>query len=93
MENNISEIARAGMCSVCGSPGGCTHQQEFKGADFPRETLMNKEAVRALAKKPAEYPSDILYSSLKGLCMNCDRAGTCSIQKPETGIWFCEDYL
>ncbi len=28
----------------------------------------------------------------KGLCINCDLRFTCTLPKPETGVWYCEEY-
>ncbi len=29
---------------------------------------------------------------LKGLCVNCDNRKICRIPKPESGVWYCEEY-
>ncbi len=29
----------------------------------------------------------------KGLCVNCDKRETCTIPKPEGGVWRCKDYI
>ncbi len=28
----------------------------------------------------------------RGLCMNCDLRETCALPRPESGVWFCEEY-
>ena len=32
-------------------------------------------------------------ASFKGLCVNCDHRFTCTLPKPESGVWYCEEYL
>jgi hypothetical protein len=39
----------------------------------------------------AKTPSDLKYS--KGLCANCELVTECTIEKPEDGIWHCEEYV
>lgn len=29
---------------------------------------------------------------LKGLCINCEHRDTCTLPRPETGVWYCEEY-
>lgn len=70
----------------------CAYHREFKGAIFQCEEFEDAVVMPQLAQDPGEYTSAVLYSSLKGLCMNCDLAGICSIPKPETGVWFCNEY-
>lgn len=28
----------------------------------------------------------------KGLCVNCDDRFICTFRRPESGVWFCEEY-
>ncbi len=28
----------------------------------------------------------------KGLCVNCENRNTCSVPRPEGGVWHCEEY-
>lgn len=30
--------------------------------------------------------------TFKGLCVNCDHRFTCAFQRPESGVWYCEEY-
>ena len=36
---------------------------------------------------------DSLRTPFKGLCVNCDHRFTCTLPKPESGVWYCEEYL
>lgn len=28
----------------------------------------------------------------EGLCFNCENRKSCSLQKPDSGVWYCEEY-
>lgn len=28
----------------------------------------------------------------RGLCVNCDVRETCTLPRPEGGVWYCEEY-
>jgi hypothetical protein len=28
----------------------------------------------------------------KGLCANCEKRQTCTLQRPEGGVWHCDEY-
>jgi hypothetical protein len=30
--------------------------------------------------------------ALKGLCAHCDKRETCTLPKPEGGVWHCDEY-
>jgi len=30
--------------------------------------------------------------TFKGLCINCDHRFTCTLPRPESGVWYCEEY-
>ncbi|MCF7919234.1 MAG: hypothetical protein K9N06_04920 [Candidatus Cloacimonetes bacterium] len=38
-------------------------------------------------KKP-EPPQKVF----KGLCTNCENRFICKLPRPETGVWYCEEY-
>lgn len=82
-----------GLCSTCVHSENCTMCQSFKGKIFQCEEFDDYAPQKILTEdKAEEKKSSVQYSSLKGLCMNCDFAGTCTFSKPETGIWNCNEY-
>lgn len=92
MKNTISEIVATGLCSSCNLLNQCAYRTEFKGAIFQCEEFQDTTPVLEFVIDEAEHNYPIMYSSLKGLCMNCDLARTCAQPKPETGVWFCNEY-
>jgi len=92
MKNNTSTNAIDYLCSTCNHLDHCTYHRDFKGAIFLCEDFDNAVPVLEPVEEHADDRAPVLYSSLKGLCMNCGLAGTCHIPKTETGIWFCDDY-
>jgi hypothetical protein len=45
--------------------------------------------TRAAAREPADRQD---AGDHKGLCMNCENRRTCTLRKPEGGVWHCEEY-
>ena len=50
------------------------------------------DAPAAAGPPAAAAPMVEEPSRLKGLCGNCDNRRTCTVQRPESGIWHCEEY-
>ncbi|MBF0441677.1 MAG: hypothetical protein HQK54_07205 [Oligoflexales bacterium] len=47
--------------------------------------LMKKESEETKAGKAP-------FGTARGLCINCENQGFCGMEKPEAGIWHCEEY-
>jgi hypothetical protein len=37
-------------------------------------------------------PIERVYNKYTGLCSTCENSETCTFQKPEGGVWHCEEY-
>jgi hypothetical protein len=62
--------------------------EEFDNYSVPKDewiTIMNEEEF--LGSKEKET------NGLKGLCSNCANLKKCTFQKPEGGVWHCEEYM
>lgn len=92
MKTTILKNVPAGLCPTCNHSGNCVHRNDFRGVVFQCEEYNGSEPLREKMSKVPKDDSPQPYSSLKGLCMNCDFASTCTLPKPETGIWFCNEY-
>lgn len=93
MTNHIIENEQSGLCSICIYFANCTTRQSFKGKILQCEEFddyMPQQIVKEEKKGGGESP--VQYAPLKGLCMNCDYADSCTIPKPESGIWYCNEY-
>ena len=79
----------------------CNHAEACGGRSSPRRPIFFCEEfdvfvpvpisppVRSLPTQPNKRQSTNEHT---GLCMNCDNAETCTLPKPEGGIWHCEEY-
>ena len=81
------------LCSTCKHAETCAGRStlehpiffcEMFEVEVPRPTL-----ALAAGPEPSERPESSEY---KGLCVNCENRDTCTITKPEGGIWHCEEY-
>ncbi len=49
-------------------------------------------AATSLPPPPAAPPRAEEPISFKGLCANCENRATCTLLRPESGVWHCEEY-
>lgn len=90
MTNHIQET-ETGLCSTCIHNANCTTRISFKGKILQCEEFDDTtfpENIPIVVKEK----QTVSYAALKGLCMNCDLASTCTFPKPETGVWNCNEY-
>jgi len=88
------EIQAQGLCVTCIHADDCIFLQsaqepilyceEFDSGLTP--VSPHKPAKKAQAVETKED------HGLKGLCVNCENRQTCTFQKPESGVWHCEEY-
>jgi len=81
-----------GLCSTCDYAPTCGNRgtdarpvhscEEFYA--FTPATVVEPPA----AQRPAKEDS----VPLRGLCGNCESRQTCTMHRPESGIWHCEEY-
>lgn len=86
------------LCSSCRHAAGCTFQKDPQIPSFYCEEF---EIDPGLLAEKAELKKSVSAASPKteadsgefiGLCSNCDHRNTCNFEKPEGGIWHCEEY-
>ena len=68
-------------------------QKEWKllYTPYPFETSGDGSApVKGPKKKPGA--GNEKSAEQKGLCRNCKKQKTCTLPRPEGGVWRCEDY-
>ena len=79
----------------------CNHAEACDGQTAPRRPIFFCEEfdvfvpvpVSPLTQAmPTQPPERQNTSGRTGLCMNCDSAETCTLSKPEGGVWHCEEY-
>ncbi len=88
-----------GLCLSC-MHQGCIYQkdsdrsvwqcEEYGGYENPSRIVTRKH-IRSLVQKQVSVNND--SNHYKGLCVTCAYRETCTYQKPEGGVWHCEEYL
>jgi hypothetical protein len=80
------------LCSTCKHAAACGGRSTpERPIFFCEEFEVSGPAAPSPPERPAES-SPAAPGDYKGLCMNCEDRGTCTIPKPEGGVWHCEEY-
>lgn len=93
LANESTVIGRyLGLCSTCGHSNGCTLRNNSESP-----VLFCEEFDSSLPGTPAVNPvpiqsKDNSSDGNMGLCINCENRDGCGFQKPEGGVWNCEEY-
>lgn len=86
-----------GLCITCNNVSTCVHRRRHKQPVWYCEEFDNylppKEDL-VLIMKDDEFLGEQQKETngLSGLCSNCENRDTCTYQKPESGVWHCEEY-
>jgi len=85
------------LCSTCDDGFSCNHSklhqnpviqcEEFSCAPTPSNKNDKESKMSNTDSREKNNPNNY-----KGLCANCENSKTCTIDKPEGGIWHCEEY-
>lgn len=82
-----------GLCSTCKNGPTCMF------LDGVGRQILHCEEFQVFQDKPERQHNietnnfnNTSHSPLKGLCATCDNLVDCSYDKPECGIWHCEEY-
>jgi hypothetical protein len=94
MKVAIAVLEQTGLCSTCAHKATCTTRMSFNGQIFHCEEFDNltDHLPKPSANGVGEQRVSFEYAPLKGLCMNCDKARTCSLPKSPEGVWYCNEY-
>lgn len=86
--------AELDLCSTCVYEVSCSFRKSHPGNIFYCEEFdTGLPELRLSLGENNGSPKEIKqYSGLKGLCMNCIHSDTCTLTKPETGVWHCNEY-
>lgn len=92
---NERDKARIGLCTTCKNGPTCMflnglnrqilHCEEFQIAE--------EEVEKQVNTLPGNNTQNEVKTAVKGLCASCDNLSFCTFDKPESGIWHCEEYL
>ena len=88
-----------GLCSTCKHVSTCIFPRDPRRPsiyceEFELETTIpRKEPIDDTARLKELHTTEGEGSSMPiGLCSDCENARTCVFQKPEGGVWHCEEY-
>lgn len=93
MKPDVDVLEMTGLCSTCHHADNCTTRKSFRGQIFHCEEFDNfnhlpVHSSNGVGKNKISFQ----YAELKGLCMNCDKARTCTLPKAPEGVWYCNEY-
>jgi len=84
------------LCSTC------RHQEACGSRSTPERPILFCEMFEALGAKPAAARPAAADAGAAasgqgaarhiGLCANCESRQTCTMARPEGGVWHCEEY-
>jgi len=94
-----------GLCPTCKSSPYCTFPvpptesvfqcEEFEGAHINPVNLKRNPHEVSFPSIPLQTwpgPVERVHNKYTGLCSTCESSETCTFQKPEGGVWHCEEY-
>jgi hypothetical protein len=100
LEERIAEQEYYGLCTTCNYAGECVGATNSTNPVIYCEEFDNTVEQKADAAptlpKPENHMTkamDLAANAVKGLCVNCEHRDTCQFPVPESGIWYCEEYL
>ena len=80
------------LCSTC------SHAEACGNRSTPQRPIFFCEMFEVFAPPPVATPAAREPAArqdaeeYKGLCVNCDNRDTCTLPRPEGGIWHCQEY-
>ena len=87
-----------GLCRVCDNGPNCTFRKDVNRPAYYCEEFFIEtfRSVRYLIPETPREESEPVENSDEsnaiGLCRTCGNRDSCTFQKPEGGIWHCEEY-
>lgn len=89
---NEGDKEQLGLCTTCKNGPTCmflngVSRQILHCEEFQVSQEEVEKQVNTFLENNKEPKTEI-----KGLCATCENLSECSYNKPESGIWHCEDY-
>ena len=90
-----------GLCSTCNNVGTCVYRRrrgydalycEMFDGSGPQRGNGNSDADAVVVTTSTIAADKVTNTEPKGLCVNCKHRDTCKLNKPESGVWHCEEY-
>lgn len=95
----MSGTIYSGLCSTCKHASTCIFPRDPRRPSIYCEefeieiTTPGKTATGDTARSKESHIAEAQDSSVSiGLCIDCENVQSCVFQKPDGGIWHCEEY-
>jgi hypothetical protein len=98
---DVAEMKQVGLCSTCNNAAFCVYRAK-RGFDATYCDMFDVYGVPTKGNGHGESDTFIALTEMKakqlartkykGLCSNCENIDTCTLPKPEEGVWHCEEY-
>ncbi len=88
----VSSMNVEGLCSTCKNKNTCIFLKNATGPIISCEEFENIETSSVLKEKARKEEPKDYFELKKGLCVNCENRMDCKFEKPESGVWHCEEY-
>jgi hypothetical protein len=95
-------VKRKGICGTCIYGLDCVHVEspenpkifceEYESEEHPAMRISEGGLLNAMPDSLRQETEDLRKARELGLCFNCAHREGCSFQKPEGGVWHCEEY-
>jgi len=81
------------LCSTCTHAETCGNPSTPERPIFFCELFEVFSPARVVTAPAGREPAGRRDAGeYKGLCLNCENRNTCTMPRPEGGIWHCEEY-
>ncbi len=98
-----SREAVSGLCSTCNRLSTCTYAKERGKKDACVTQCEEFDDYQPRPRQPKTAPEprsagrppvgDPPRSDVRGLCMTCAQVESCTFNRPEGGVWHCQEYM
>lgn len=79
------------LCTTCLYAEDCKAAKNRKSAIYYCEEF-ETPSLTGIQFGPGRTPTVDRPPIEPGICVNCENHATCTIEKPESGIWHCDEY-
>lgn len=85
------------LCFTCDDGVSCNYPKShgkpiMQCEEFSCAPTPSKKDVKTPKVNSTDCRQKDNSTNYNGLCANCENSKTCAIDKPEGGIWHCEEY-
>lgn len=82
-----------GLCSTCCFGESCALRGKRGGDALYCEMFRHRNLSREQVEPgPSDVSDRVEKRAATGLCATCQRVGECTLHRPESGVWHCEEY-